>query len=285
MVGHLTNYKDMVIEKALVMYWSSGRCGTLDIKVLVVTHKEYWMPSDPMYKPIWVGNKDNVPEGFLQDDAGENIAEKNPYYCELTALYWAWKNLDAEYLGLVHYRRHFTRKGRKRNKQKRVLAQHQMETLLNKSPVLLPKPRHYWIETNWNQYAHAHNEKDLQALRRVVSRREPEYLSAFDRVMKRTWGHRFNMMVLQKELFKKYCAWLFGILFELEPDIPYHLYDEYNQRVFGFIGERLLDVWIDGMELDYLEVGYTFTERQLWIKKWGRFLKRKFYGNKRDNKV
>lgn len=246
----------------------------VDIKVLVVTHKDYWMPDDPMYQPIWVGDKAHVPEGYLRDDVGENIAEKNPYYCELTALYWAWKNLDAEYIGLVHYRRHFGRRGLARDKRQRVLKQAEMEALLQKCPVLLPKPRHYWIETNWSQYAHAHHEKDLEALRRVVARREPEYLPAFDKVMKRTWGHRFNMLVMRRDLLAGYCGWLFGILFDLEAEIDCDDYDEYNRRVLGFLGERLMDVWMKRNSAVCLDVPYVFLERQGWLGKGLRFVGR-----------
>ena len=54
--------------------------------------------------------------GYQPDNIGDNISSKNPSFCELTGLYWAWKNLDNEYLGLAHYRRHF--KGSKKSKDK-----------------------------------------------------------------------------------------------------------------------------------------------------------------------
>ena len=78
------------------------------IKVIVTTHKEYWMPTDELYVPLQVGAEGKEDLGFTPDNTGDNISAKNPYYCELTGLYWAWKNLDCEYLGLAHYRRHFT---------------------------------------------------------------------------------------------------------------------------------------------------------------------------------
>ncbi|MDE7022508.1 MAG: DUF4422 domain-containing protein, partial [Lachnospiraceae bacterium] len=43
----------------------------------------------------------------LQDNQGENISRKNRNYCELTATYHAWKNCQAAYKGLCHYRRIF----------------------------------------------------------------------------------------------------------------------------------------------------------------------------------
>ena len=80
-----------------------------DIKVIVATHKKYNMPKDNMYLPVYVGSAmDEGKLDYQHDNVGENISCKNKYFCELTGLYWAWKNVDAEYIGLAHYRRHFS---------------------------------------------------------------------------------------------------------------------------------------------------------------------------------
>ena len=81
-----------------------------DIKILVATHKKYLMPTDDIYIPIQVGAEGKEDLGFQKDNEGDNISAKNPFYCELTGMYWAWKNLNADYIGLVHYRRHFASK-------------------------------------------------------------------------------------------------------------------------------------------------------------------------------
>ena len=80
----------------------------MDIKILVAAHKKYHIPQNPMYIPIHVGHVLAKQEFRWQgDDTGNNISSKKTNYCELTALYWAWKNLDADAIGLVHYRRYF----------------------------------------------------------------------------------------------------------------------------------------------------------------------------------
>ena len=80
------------------------------IKIIVATHKKYKMPEEEIYLPIQVGAEEKDGLGYQKDNEGENISLKNPYYCELTALYWAWKNYDKlgnpDYIGLMHYRRH-----------------------------------------------------------------------------------------------------------------------------------------------------------------------------------
>lgn len=88
----------------------------MNLKILVVTHKSYWMPDENIYLPIFVGtNKSD--RNFLRDNEGDNISYKNKNYCELTAIYWAWKNLKLDkydYIGLCHYRRYFTGKIKKK---------------------------------------------------------------------------------------------------------------------------------------------------------------------------
>ena len=77
----------------------------MDIKILVATHKAYWMPEDDVYMPVHVGREGKQDLGFNGDNTGDNISLKNANYCELTGLYWAWKNLQCDYIGLCHYRR------------------------------------------------------------------------------------------------------------------------------------------------------------------------------------
>ena len=75
-----------------------------NIKVIIATHKKYQMPEDKMYLPVHVGAEGKDSIGYKGDNTKDNISEKNPFFCELTGLYWAWKNLKADYIGIAHYR-------------------------------------------------------------------------------------------------------------------------------------------------------------------------------------
>ena len=249
----------------------------MDIKIIIATHKAYRFPTDAMYLPVHAG-KALHPEldlGIQGDDTGENISQKNPNFCELTCLYWAFQNLQAEYVGLAHYRRHFAcfRFG---NKWNRVLTENQMETLLKKAPVVLPGKRNYFIETNYQQYIHAHHTEDLTQTRNILQAYYPEYLPAYEKTMASTKGHRFNMFVMRYDLFRDYCQWLFDVLFKLEADLDISAYSAYDARVFGFVAERLLDVWLETNQISYTETPVCNMENQHWGKKIFGFLKRKF---------
>lgn len=247
-----------------------------DIKIIIATHKSYQMPKDSMYLPIHVGAEGKADLGYLKDNSGDNISEKNANYCELTGLYWAWKNLDADYIGLAHYRRHFCLKSSKGDKWQKILTKEQLEPLLQKHNIILPNPRNYFIETNYDQYVHAHHAEDLDTTRQILQERYPDYLPIYDDYMKRTIGHRFNMFIMKKEIFDAYCSWLFEILFELEKRLDISDYSKNDARVFGFVSERLIDVWIENNKLSYLEMPVEFMEKENWLKKGSAFLKRKF---------
>lgn len=113
----------------------------MDIKILVASHKKAEMPEDSMYLPVHVGRAlyPDKEFGYQSDAEGDNISIKNPYYCELTALYWAWKNLKADYVGLAHYRRHFSLKTVHRGGWNSVLTGKQAEILCRKHDIILPK--------------------------------------------------------------------------------------------------------------------------------------------------
>ncbi len=254
----------------------------MDIKIIVATHKPYKMPADEVYLPVHVGrNISNNWQGtelekYAGDNTGDNISGKNRNYCELTALYWAWKNLDYEYLGLVHYRRHF--KNGSGDKWQSILTKSDAEKLLDKYNVILPKKRDYFIESTYDQYVHAHNRRDLDKTLEIIKEFYPEYIPAWDSVMKSTSGHRFNMFIMKKEILDSYLQWLFDILFKLEEVLDISGYSANDRRVFGFVSERLLDVWLITNNIGYTELPVINMESQNWPKKIFNFLKRKFIG-------
>ena len=98
--------------------------------------------------------------------------------------------------------------------------------------------------------------------------------------MKRTSGHRFNMFIMKRELCDQYCAWLFDILFELEKRLDITDYNDNDRRVFGFVSERLLDVWLETNGIKYKDIPYIFLEKENWITKGAAFIKRKLEGGK-----
>ena len=258
-----------------------------DIKVIIATHKRYKMPESDMYIPIQVGKKTNNELGYQTDDVGENISSKNPYYCELTALYWGWKNLDADYMGLVHYRRYFsiTRKIPKETEKKMdcILKQQEIENILDNVDIILPQKRNYYIETLYSHYKNTMYVEPLDETKKIIEEKYPEYLEEFDKLHRRTSGHMFNMFIMKKEVLNEYCTWIFDILFELEKRIDVTKYDSFHARFFGRVSELLLDVWINKNNLKYEEIKVISTERINWPKKILSFLNAKFLSKKYEN--
>ncbi len=251
----------------------------MDIKIIIASHKEYPMPAESMYLPVLAGAAlcESAHPGFVRDDTGDHISERNNRYSELSALYWAWKNLPAQYLGLCHYRRYLSvcPKGRNRH----ILRQDELEPLLKSHDIVLANERNYVIETNYSQYIHAHHKVDLDLTREVIADLYPDYLQAYDRRMAMTRGHRFNLFVMRRDLADQYCQWLFDILFELEKRLDVVGYEGRDARVYGLVSERLIDVWFDARGLTYAEVSYMMTEKEHLIRKGLCMIGRKIRGS------
>ena len=251
----------------------------MDIKILVAAHKKYWMPDDDVYLPVHAGREGKEDLGYIGDNTEDNISDKNANYCELTVLYWAWKNLKCDYIGLCHYRRYFANKNVYTNdlekKKAVILKRQEYEKLLQEYDIILPVKRNYYIETVRSQYEHAHNKRDLEEVEKIIAELYPEYISAFEIVMQRTKLHILNMFVMKKELFDAYCQWLFNILFELEKRIDITSYNQYEARVYGFIAERLFNVWLEKQQLKIKEMPIINLEPVNWGSKIYKFLLRK----------
>lgn len=250
------------------------------IKIIVATHKKYEMPNDDMYIPIQVGSEGKESLGYLCDNSGkDNISYKNAFYSELTGLYWAWKNIDADYIGLVHYRRYFSKKifGKKFD---RILSYKDVDKLLDSCDLILPKKRRYFIENLYDHYKHTMYVEPLDKTREIIEENYPDYLCYFDELHKRKSAHMFNMFIMKKDILNGYCEWLFDILEKLENNVDSTRYDSFHSRFYGRISELLLDVYIRRNNIKYKEVNFIYMEKINYIKKIKSFLKAKFKGEK-----
>lgn len=258
-----------------------------NVKIIIAVHKKYQMPMDSMYLPVHVGAVGKESIGYQRDDEGDNISDLNPYFCELTGLYWAWKNLDTDYIGLVHYRRHFTMHPHAKDLWNAVLKENEIKNDFKKIKVFVPYKRRYYIETLYSHYAHTHYISQLDETKKVIKERCPEYVEAFDKVMKRRWGYMFNMMIMKWTLFDSYCIWLFDILFELRNKLGEDGLTAFHSRYYGRISEIIFNVWLeqkvkDGTlkESEIKELPFIHMEKINWWKKGTAFLKAKFVGKK-----
>jgi hypothetical protein len=244
----------------------------MDLKICIATHKKFDPPKEDFFVPIQVGKAINEDLDYQGDDTLDSISAKNPNYCELTALYWAWKNLDYDVLGLCHYRRYFDIENRTdRVNDLRFISQNEFEqsrfpkekirAYLKKYDVILPKPKvsEYSIAKN---YASAHIEDDYKILTELLEEMYPEYAESWHKVSHFTNKLiHYNMLIASKDIANAYCEWLFSILFEVEKRIKFSPY-AYQQRVIGFMAERLMTLYFThhNFKIKYLPVMFVKDE-------------------------
>ena len=265
---------------------------TQKVIIGVAAHKQYQMPKDAMYLPLHVGREGKEDIGYIGDNTGENISTKNPKYCELTGSFFLWKNQTADYLGLVHYRRHFSFKKKSENPFDNVLTYSELAPMLPKYKIFVPKKRNYYIETLFSHYAHTHYASHLDETRKVIQKLYPDYLKQYDIVLNRTWGYMFNMMIMKQELFSDYCQWLFSILFELEKciDSDNQELSAFQGRFYGRVSEIIFNVWLEKQiqlgtiqPSEIKELPYIYMEKVNWNRKVKSFINAKFFHKKYES--
>lgn len=209
----------------------------MDTRMYVMTHKQIAPIDDEMYIPIHVGRAGKANLGYLGDDTGDSISEKNSSYCELTGLYWLWKNVKCDIIGICHYRRFFV-------KNEQLLKKDNIEQILDNYDIIIPDSRCTEMGNIEKHYEQRHHIEDLYLCGDVIREKCPEYSNAFEVALKSNLLSMGNMWITRKKIFDQYCEWLFDILFEVERRIDFSKYDAYQGRVMGFLSERLFRVWL-----------------------------------------
>lgn len=240
------------------------------IVIYVVAHKDFDFPHDRIYVPIQVGSGAAFKprrQGCARDDAGVSIAEKNRTFCELTAAYWIWKNdQTSDIVGLVHYRRYLSSRWWT-NQERYFLDKDNILAALSKYDIILPE------QFTWKGYSvatayelGAGRRKDLQKVGEIINERYPECYPSFEDVISSRSASYCNMIVCKKALFDEYCEWLFSILFELESTTDLSGYTAEEMRIYGYLSEILLNVWVKQRNLKVKTYPIVKTNEPVWRK-------------------
>lgn len=264
-----------------------------DFFIMVASHKfdESIEIVRGKFQSIHVGKALSTDDiGIIGDNSGENISHKNKSYCELTALFWAWKNIDAKFYGLMHYRRFFSvkkhfwqnylldykllsKKVRLRKftfhriikiKTKKDFIQEVNElyssipSLLEQYDFILPRKVKLGRSNMIQNYASYHNLDDWKKIEGIIKKKYPEMASFVDYAYCLDEFYAYNMFICSKKYFNQYMEWLFDILFDVEQDITLTDYSTYQARVFGFLSERMFNIYIqylkDAKHIKFIEL-------------------------------
>lgn len=234
----------------------------MSTRIFTMTHKPFTPPADPIYIPLHVGRAGAEDLGYLGDHTKDNISSLNPCFCELTGMYWIWKNYrDADYIGICHYRRYLI------NENGSLFTEPELEKLLSGYDMIttklltLPCPYCQGFQEN-------HHLKDLITTENVLKEKYPAYADTFDSLVHGVHTYFGNIFITSRKLYDSYCSWLFNILFEVQRRTDFSGYNDYSKRLFGFLSEFLQTVWIRHNRLHVFEckvgmVGEKYETKQL----------------------
>ena len=211
--------------------------------IYIATHKKFNVPNLNGYCALQVGAEGKEKYGYLRDNIGNHISGKNANYCELTGLYWIWKNTDDSYKGLVHYRRYFGRNNLS-NKISDICSYEYLLNCLKSVDIVLPYEEYFKQNAKEEILLHCCTEEIFDKLRQIIETKYPDYIETYDRYFNENKASLFNMLFCKREIFDAYCEWLFSILFVLEKQVDLAKLNTYQQRLYGFLSERLLNVWV-----------------------------------------
>ena len=256
-----------------------------EVRIFVSTHKPVDLFDSSILQPVQVGaaRASTRFEYTLHDDEGDTISEQNPLYCELTAQYWAWKNVTgAKYVGFCHYRRYFDFSDEKHEENpfgevmdSCIDAESQRRYALDDASILKAVEGYDVITTGikdlrdfpgdfstpLEQYERAPrlHVEDLRRAMDILAKHHPDYLPDIDAFLNGNTSCFCNMFIMRRAIFDDYCAWLFPLLEEFVRTTDMSTYSREALRTPGHLSERLFNIYY----LHHMRTKGAWKTRQL----------------------
>lgn len=252
------------------------------IRIFVTTHKNVDTFDSAIMQPVQVGPKNYRFPWAFHDDEGENIADLNPRYCELTTQYWAWKNIDADYYGFCHYRRYFDFSDTPHEEnpygeimddyidaaaaKKYGLDDENIANVVKQYDVIttpfgnLEKiiDKHGTPRALWEAAPLLHDD-DLKRCYQILCSMYPDYKQDAQAFFNGDKACFCNMFIMKREIFFDYCKWMFPILEEFDKNTDYSTYSKEALRTPGHLSERLLNIYL----LHHKRIGSNWKFKEL----------------------
>ena len=270
------------------------------VKILISYHKPAVLLKDEVLTPIHVGralatesSKDGsmseedykwMLENMIGDDTGDNISHLNRTLNELTSMYWAWKNYDKlgnpDYIGFMHYRRHLNFNIDKKYKENEWglidnniidenyidnyhLKADYIKELVGKYDILVANK---WnvnngkFKNNYDVYKKNHKVEYYDKALSLLEKKYPNYKKYIKDFNSSKYGYYTNIFIMKKEIFFRYCEWLFDIILKLQNSIDINFANYADARAWA--SERLFNIYllsIIGKNYKILELQRTFV--------------------------
>jgi lipopolysaccharide biosynthesis glycosyltransferase len=276
------------------------------IKILVGYHKPATLLKSDIFTPIHLGraatysaSKDGVlndeelswmRDNMIGDDTGDNISAHNRTLNELTAFYWAWKNLDKlgnpDYIGFMHYRRHLSFADEKLPEDNQMYKsfaldeEYILKCNLNDSCVInkidgydmIIKSRHKVYKTPYEHYRHNIEGntkiKDYDLALSILAQKYPLFMKYAKKYNEGQYAYFTNTVIMKRQLYYQYCEWLFDIIFEAQRQIDTSRYTIQEARACAYISEWLMGIYVTYMRNSenkkILELQGTFIENPIY---------------------
>ncbi len=266
---------------------------------LFVSHRidtDSFVIKNDMITPVYCGavyKKDKWNKDIIGDNTGDNISELRINFNELTVQYWAWKNVEADYYGLCHYRRYFALQNENDghiNEQNQIYLpfftkniaekyalcdEEKLKNLCQEYDLIIPKPadvntiKAFGKQQNnvlelWQAHTGYFFDKGcIELMLKTIKEIKPQYYQFAVDYIKQDKHRGYNCYLMRKELFFELCDFQFSVLFDMYKSIKDTNILKQYPRTLGYMGEILYGIYLSSLidkNIKFKEIRLVFTE-------------------------